>query len=160
MWMGRSAKAGTTGEFNGGLPVRWNANGGDSNTRYRSAVRSIVAWRGILARCNFTCLNCFDFLKYVQDNTGHGVYCDPPFPETGDAYKHSFTEEQHRLLAKRLTEFRKTRVVCRFYEHPLIRELYPEPFWAWQRHTGRKQSGADAPEVLLVRTLDPVTGLF
>lgn len=151
-WMGRSANAGTTREFDGGLPVRWNANGGDSNTRYRAAVASLNAWRRILQRCNFVVEDCFDFLAKCKDEPGHGIYCDPPFPDCGAKYKHSFTDEQHRRLAVVLAGFEKARVVCRFYDHPLIRELYPEGTWAWHRFTGRKQSNADAPEVLLVNS--------
>ena len=149
VWMGRSAKAGIDDEFNGRLPVRWNANGGDSNTRYRSAVHSLVEWRRILQRCNFTVLDCFDFLDRCQDAERHGIYCDPPFYGPGDRYKHTFTEGQYRQLAGRLAQFQKTRVACRFYDIPLVRELYTEPQWMWREQQGRKQSNAKAAEVLL-----------
>jgi len=148
-WMGRSGKAGTDDEFKGNLSIRWNANGGDSNTRYRSAVQSLRAWHRIMRRCNFSTLDVFDFLGKVQDAKGHGIYCDPPFPDAGDAYKHKFTEAQHRQLAATLAAFTEARVVCRFYDHPLIRELYPDSRWAWRHFVGRKQSNADALEVLL-----------
>ncbi|MBN2024962.1 MAG: hypothetical protein JW809_19450 [Pirellulales bacterium] len=151
-WMGRSGKAGTVDEFKGALPIRWNANGGDSNTRYRSAVGSLRAWHRILRRCNFATIDVFEFLAKVQDLDGHGLYCDPPFPETGLPYKHKFTEEDHRGLAKALGAFQKVRIVCRFYDHPLVRELYPETRWRWRPFTGRKQSNAEAPEVLLVNS--------
>lgn len=149
-WMGRSAKAGTEGEFSGGLPVRWNANGGDSNTRFRSAVASLEAWGEIMRRCNFVVMDVFEFLERFDDQPGHGLYCDPPFPGPGDDYKHKFTIEQHRRLAKRLGEFSKGRVVCRFYDHPLIRELYPEGRWTWRRQKGRKQTNEASPEVLII----------
>lgn len=41
------------------------------------------------------------------------------------------------------------RVVCRWYDTPLIRELYPEGPWSWHRLVGRKQTNAPGPEVLL-----------
>ena len=153
-WMGRSAKSGTTCELSCALPVRWNANGGDSNTRYRSAVRSLMAWRRILQRCNFTCLDCFEFFDKTQDAEGNGVYCDPPFPDVGDVYKHRFTGDQHRQLAKVLGGYQRTRVICRFYDHPLIRELYPESLWVWKEQVGRKQSNAKACEMLLSKRQD------
>ena len=149
-WMGRSAKMGTGHEFNGGPPVRWGATGGDSNTRYRSAVASILGWRRVLARCNFLCLDGFTFLESCQDKPGHGVYCDPPFLDAGDRYKHGFTETQHYQLSLILGEFTKTRVVCRFYDHPMVRELYPAPRWKWMSSTGRNQANAKTHEVLLV----------
>ncbi len=164
VWMGRSGKSGGVDEFNGGLPVRWNANGGDSNTRYRSAVRSIVSWRKILAKVNLVVQDCFEFLANVQDLDGHGIYCDPPFPDCGKKYRHKFSENDHRKLALVLTEFRRARVVCRFYDHSLIRELYKESEWRWNHFTGRKQSNADAPEVLLANrtktTIPETSSLF
>jgi hypothetical protein len=55
------------------------------------------------------------------------------------------------LLAGVLASFERARVVCRFYDHPLIRELYPRELgWVWRRFTGRKQSNAQAPEVLIL----------
>jgi len=143
-WMGRSGILGTDKAF-----IRWNAAGGNSNTRYRSAVASINSWRRILWRCNFTLVDCFDFLAESKDVDGYGLYCDPPFPEVGNQYAHSFTEEQHSQLAKVLAGYRKTCVVCRFYDHPLIRELYPELHWTWKYQKCRKQSNAPADEVLL-----------
>ena len=152
-WMSRSGKSGIDDEFNGRLPVRWNANGGDSCKRYQSAVRSMNAFRRILQRVTLLVQDCFEFLSNCQDEPRHGVYCDPPFPDAGAKYKHKFTEAQHRQLAETLLRFRKATVVCRFYDHPLIRELYPTGKWHWHHFTGRKQSNADAPEVLLTNDL-------
>ncbi len=149
-WMGRSHKAGTNNEFNGGLSTRWNANGGDSNLRYRNAVRSLNAWRRILQRCSFSVLDVFEFLGRCEDNERHGIYCDPPFPGPGAKYKHKFTPAQHRRLAGVLAGFTSARVVCRFYDHPLIRELYPAPAWTWHEIGGRTQHNTEGPEVLIV----------
>lgn len=149
-WMGRSAKAGIDDEFRGGLPVRWSATGGDSNTRYRSAIESLRAWQAILARCNFVCQDVAEFLGNVKDDPSHGLYLDPPFPGPGDAYRHKFPEVKHRRLAARLSQFKHVRIVCRFYDHPLIAELYPEGPWRWRRLEGRKQTNGKAPELLIV----------
>lgn len=149
-WMGRSHKCGIDDEFNGGLSIRWNANGGDSNKRYRSAVEALDGWAEIMRRCNFSVLDCFAFLDRCEDAAGHGIYCDPPFPGPGDRYKHQFSEAQHNALANGLGQFKHCRVVCRFYDHPLIRRLYPEPRWTWNRLKGRKQSNDEAPEVLII----------
>jgi DNA adenine methylase len=149
-WMGRSGKSGTATEFTGGLPVRWNANGGDSCKRFRSAARGLVGWRDVLRRCNFLTIPVADFLAKVKDEDGHGLYLDPPFPDAGEEYRHRFTPENHRAMAADLAAYKRTRVVCRFYDHPLIRELYPEGQWTWRRLKGRKQSNAEAPEVLIL----------
>lgn len=150
-WMGRSAKAGTDDEFSGSLPVRWNANGGDSNTRYRSAVAALEEWGRIFKRCNFHVRDAFDFLRDVKDEGGHGLYCDPPFPGPGDSYRHKFDEYAQSRLMTEVVSFTECRVVMRFYDHPLIRDLYPESAWKWHRFTGRTQANNAAAEVLIVR---------
>jgi site-specific DNA-adenine methylase len=147
--MSRSATAGTDYEFRANLSVRWNNSGGDSAVRFRHATESLEAWGRVMRRCTFVCLDVFDFLDRVDDQPQHGLYLDPPFPGPGDRYKHSFGEGEHRGLATRLGKFRNCRVVCRFYDHPLVRELYPEGRWEWVRLTGRTQANASAPEVLL-----------
>ncbi len=160
VWMGRSAIAGIDDEFCGRLPVRWNANGGDSNKRYRSATESIRAWRQVFKRCNFLTLDVFEFLDMAQDKEGHAIYLDPPFPGAGDRYKHPFTEEQQRRLAARLRLFKHAKVVCRFYDHPLIRELYHETHWKWRHLEGRDQANnGTKPEVLLINE-QPTPSLF
>ena len=150
-WMGRSGKAGTDAEFTGKLPVRWNAGGGDSNVRYRSAIASLEAWGQAMRRCNFVCLDVFEFLDSCKDEFGVGLYCDPPFPGPGDAYREKFDERKQRLLAARLRQFEKALVVCRFYDHLLIRELYPESSWVWNVVDGRDQANQTKREVYLVR---------
>lgn len=151
-WCGRSGKAGTDAEFTGHLPVRWMSSGGDSNTRFRSATESLEEWGRIFRRCNFLCMDVFEFLDKVKDEKGHGLYLDPPFPDVGDVYTHKFDEAKQRMLAQRLTAFTLCRVVCRFYDHPLVRELYrEEDGWTYYPLKGRKSTNAEAPELLIVR---------
>lgn len=150
-WMGRSAKAGQPGEFRGNLSVRMNANGGDSAVRYRSATGSLPAWHRLLLRANFKQQDCFEFLDAVDDDAEHGLYLDPPFPGPGDLYRHKFTTEMHRRMAMKLAAFKHIRVVCRFYEHPLVRELYPQDKWTYRQiKGGKRQTNEDAPELLLI----------
>ena len=106
----------------------------------------------VLRRCTFVVQDALDLIEHVKDEPAHGIYCDPPFPGAGDNYKHKFTEADHRRLADLLLFFGDVRIVCRFYDHPSVRELYPEPVWEWIRlEGGRKQTNAEGPEVLLVR---------
>lgn len=149
-WMARSGQAGTKGEFNGGLCMRWEAGGGDSAVRFRSATTSLIAWRRILSRATFTCIDAFDFLAKCQDKPGHGIYSDPPFPGPGDAYKHTIDADGQRELARYHGRFTLARVVIRYYDVPLVRELYPADRWRWVELKGRKATNADAPEVLLI----------
>lgn len=151
VWMNRSGKAGTDDEFKGKIPVRWNANGGGSAVRYQSAARSIPAWRRVLAKCNFVTLDVFEFLSKAKDAPKNGIYLDPPFPGPGDSYFHKFSEMEHLALSVALREYKQTRVVCRFYDHPLVRDLYPEGQWTWRYLKGRDQANNDEkPEVLII----------
>lgn len=151
-WMSRHSTAGTDGEFTGGISTRWNAGGGDSAAHYWGAVQSLVAWRReVLWRANFSTLDFRDFLCKCKDEKTTGIYNDPPFPGPGDNYKFKFTLQDHRDLAGILTRYKHARIVCRFYDHPLIRELYPAPQWTWRiLKGGRKQTNESAPEVLLI----------
>lgn len=149
-WQGRSGMSGTDKEFTGNLPVRWHADGGDSNVRYRSAIESLAAWGNIFVRCNFTTEDVFTWLVPVNDRSDCALYCDSPFPEGGELYSHSFTEQDHRALAKWLNRYNKIRLVMRFYDHPLVRELYrAEDGWIYKHSIGRKQSNAPADELLI-----------
>jgi DNA adenine methylase len=148
-WMGRSAKAGTDGEFSGSLPVRWTSSGGDSNTRFRSATSALLKWRKIMRRCNFVCMDYADLIGNVKDQAGHAIYLDPPWPDDGDKYKHKFSEADQRKCAEIVSRFENARVVVRYGDHPLIRELYPEPRWTWTEQTSRTQANTAKREVLI-----------
>lgn len=149
-WMTRSGTAGTDGEKNGKLCLRWSSSGGGSAQRWQSAINSLPFWANEFKRCTFSTLDVFDFLAKCKDAPKHGIYCDPPFPGPGDKYAHRFTEDQHRRLAARLSEFKACRVVMRFYDHPLVRELYAAPQWRWTHLEGRNQANGATPEVLIV----------
>lgn len=160
VWMNRAGKAGINDEFNGRLCVRWNSHGGDSAIRYRSAARSLVEWRRILSRCTFDAMDAFAFLGKCKDEPRHGIYCDPPFPGPGDRYKFNCgidAADWHERLSRVLAKFSRCLIVCRYYDHPLVRELYRPP-WKWIELDGRKQTNETAPEVLL--SLNAQNGLF
>lgn len=154
-WMSRAGASGATGEFNAGLSVRWNAAGGDSVKRYQNAVNSLEDWSRLMQRCTFTCMDVFDFLEKCKDQEGHGIYCDPPFPGPGDKYKHGpkgprENFEFHSRLAEALGSYSQTRIVCRYYDNPLVRDLYPPTTWAWCEAGGRKQTNELGDDVLLL----------
>jgi site-specific DNA-adenine methylase len=154
VWMGRGGKAGTTGELDGALPIRWNANGGGSNRRYRTAIEALDAWGETFRRCEFTCLDGLEFVQKFKDEAGHGLYVDAPWPDAGEEYQHKFTEAQQRRLAELLVGFNSACVVVRFGEHPLIRWLYPEPDWTWLSGESRDQANAVKAEWLIGRNLE------
>lgn len=150
-WMARSGTAGTDREFKTGLSIRWEAGGGDSVVRFRNSTEALADWHDTLRRCTFQTLDAFDFLAKCQDKQGHGYYVDPPWPDDGDQYKHKFGEAQQRRLATVLGAYKLARVVVRYGDHPLIRELYPESSWTWHCHDGRTAANKAKAEVLITR---------
>lgn len=149
-WMGRGGHAGKQREFDQMLSLRWTSTGGDSAVRFRSAIQSLRDWHRALRNWSFTCLDAFEFLDNVRDADGHGLYVDAPWPDAGDEYRHAFTDEQQARLAEALAEFTRTRVVVRYGDHPLIRELYPPQRWTWLGQTSRNQRNGEIAEVLIV----------
>ena len=155
-WMGHGGRAGTAEEFDGGLSYRFTAGGGGSGVRYVSFVRSLLEWRRILreGRVEFNTLHWVKFLAKCRDQVGHGYYVDSPWPDAGHGYKHAFLQDDHRALALHMSRFRLSRVVVRFGDHPLIRELYPAVEdggpWTWIRQQGRNQANNAVDEVLIL----------
>lgn len=147
-WMGRSGQSGGPNEFGGNISTRFNAGGGDSNTRYRNAVAGLVWWRHRMQGANFTAMDGVALAGRVDDAQGLVIYADPPFYKKTIQYVHDFDGRDHERLAAALLPFKKTRVVIRYYDHPRIRALYDG--WHFLEFRGRKSSNAEAPEVLIV----------
>lgn len=153
-WMGRSGKACTRDEFKGGISARWKGGGGGSGKRYRSAVESVDDFHELLQVVECQCLDFREFLKKVQDHPKSGLYCDPPWPDDGDRYWHPFNSDLQRELCRLLLSFHRTRIVVRFGDHPLIRELYSETDgWEFHEVDGRTQANSDKRELLIVRNI-------
>lgn len=149
-WMSRGGNAGKATEFTQGHAVRWSSGGGGSTVRFRSAIESLEAWHRVLLRWDFVVEDCFEFLRRVHDQPNHGLYLDPPWPDLGAEYKHKFDYSQQYRLKDVLDSFKHSRIVLRYNDHPLVRELYPEGRWTWIRNTSRNQSNNDVSEVLII----------
>jgi DNA adenine methylase len=151
-WMGRSAEAATDREFTGKLPVRWNSGGGDSNTRFRSAIAMLEQFEHTAQRCTFSLADGFVFLSQCKDAAKHGLYVDAPWPDDGRVYRHKFSDVAQISLERVLRDFRQTRVVVRFGDHPLIRDVYQEKDgWTFQSMEGRTQANSRKHELLITR---------
>jgi hypothetical protein len=150
-WMGRGGQCGTAGEFKGGLSVRFEAGGGGSSVRYWSFVDSLDEWHAALRGWEFTALDIFTFLDKCYDKDGFGQYHDPPWYgyDFADAYKHTFPESSHRKLAEAMNSYSKTRVIMRYGDVPLIRQLYPEGKWHYKSLSTRNQGNQVVQEIIL-----------
>lgn len=148
-WMSRGGATGTDGEFNGGLSIRFDANGGDSNTRYRSSTNGLLAWQRVMRRCNFYCVDFRDLLARVKDDEGTGIFADAPWFGAGDGYKHKFRDADHRDLAALLTAYRRAKVIVRYDACAMTEELYPRTLWSYEEKTSRSQANKGVSEVIM-----------
>lgn len=122
-WIGRKGKGGT--KSMGGMPsVRRTANGGTNASRIRAAADDLPEWAKHLERCEWQQVDFRDLLPKVADDSQCGLYCDAPWVDAGKLYLHSFTLDDHAVLAEMLDRFDETTVLVRYGDHPLIRELY------------------------------------
>lgn len=148
VWLSRSC-AGSDTELTAGLASRRTASGGSSVRRWRSAVEGLPAWREVLRdRCEFVRQDWQAFLSKTRDEAKQAIYIDPPWWDAKVRYKYGFTEQEHRILARRLHEFKNCRVVIRHSDHPLYRELYPD--WTWVEIGGRNQGNKRISECLII----------
>lgn len=150
VWMTRGGMAGRSNEFAQSMSFRWTSSGGDSAKRYRSIVESLDGWSIALRPWSFSVADAFEILPNVRDERGHGVYVDAPWPEAGNEYACRFTVGRQKALAAALSRFKETRVVVRYGDHPLIRELYPASRWTWIEQTSRTAGNNDLAEALIV----------
>lgn len=175
-WMGRNGTAGVAAS-SCNFCARYTDKGGSPTKRFQSMADSIPAWWNRLRNVTILNRDTFGILDRIADDSGTAIYLDPPYWEKGARYVHDFdsvdgsdvaglfgaTEPRkvnhHRLLAETLSRFTKARVVVSYYDHPAVRELYPEDAWEWidcsmtkaMVNQGKRDGGGatKAPEVLI-----------
>ncbi len=159
-WQGRAGFGGT--KFYNYHPARrYTFEGGGTARRFRSAVESLPAWAERFAQVEVRQEDAIELCAKTADVAGMRLYVDPPHIEKGAKYVHDFTPEQHAALAATLATKRKSRVVVSYYDHPIVRELYPASRWTWiecpttkglnnQGSRGPRSKPGKAPEVLIV----------
>lgn len=124
-WLGRNGVSGT-GSYNQGFCVRYTAQGGHAAKRWQSVIASIPAWRRRLANVTILQRDAFELLERIDDRKGTAIYIDPPYIEKGAKYIHDFEQQDHIRLAQMLGRFKETRIVISYYDHPKLKELYPD----------------------------------
>lgn len=149
-WMGRGGHAGKQTEFTQGLALRYTSSGGDSAKRFRTAIESLDAWHLALRIWSFDCVDGMTVLARVRDQASHGIYCDPPWPDAGNEYAHRFPSSWHSRLRDVLASFTVARVVLRYGDHPLIRDLYSGDRWTIVAGSTRNQKNTETPEIMIL----------
>ena len=67
------------------------------------------------------------------------LFIDPPYHGSENYYSRTFGDGDHVFLAQQLAGV-PSRVVCTYYDTPLIRQLYPAPLWRWENVAATKNS--------------------
>lgn len=163
-WMGMNGIAGTPLASTGTFAVRYT-QGGQPAKRWCSVADSIPDWHQRLRGVQILNRNAFDILPRIEDVKGTVIYADPPYLVKSSQYVHDFTMADHDRLAKELTRFCHARVIVSYYQHHLLKELYPG--WTVLRLSANKgmanssrlkeKGRVEATEVLLINgpILDP-----
>ena len=162
-WLGMNGIAGTEGcEFRGAFAVRWNNNGGNSATRWRSVTESIPDWHHRLRNVQIIRRDGFAVLESIKDADGAVIYVDPPYITKSAKYLYDFNSDDHTRLSQLLnTRFKKARVVVSYYAHEQLVEYYQPHLWSMidctsdkkMTHTTDKKEKSESPEVLLVNRM-------
>ena len=143
-WIGRKGKGGT--RYQGGKPsVRRAANGGNNASRLKSAAKDLEIWADMFTNCEFACEDYRECLEKTKDISDNGIYLDPPgWVTAGTAYLYGPKNEQERVqfakdVRKSVDRFKNARVVIRYGDEPLIRELYS----GWNIIEGKSRTQAN-----------------
>ena len=144
-WLGRKGKGGTKNQ--GGKPsIRRTADGGSNATRLRAAADDLQEWaEKHFIRCEWESDDFRIVIPKVPNKKGCGLYIDAPWDGPGEGYRHGFKEQDHRDLRLHVAHFTDTKVVVRYGDTPLIRELYSD--WNILEATSRDQANQTKPEL-------------
>ncbi len=150
-WICRKGKGGTTDH--GWMPsVRRTASGGTNSSRIRAAANDLKQWAAQFERCEWESVCFRELLPKVADHAECGVYCDPPWVDSGRNYLHAFTQSDHRDLRDMLARFELVTIVVRYDDHPLIRDLYSG--WEIIEASSRTQNNKAIGEIWCRNCLD------
>lgn len=138
------------------MSFRRGAGGGGNATRLKAAAGDLDAWAKEFERVEFTCEDFRNTILKAHDKPENGIYVDAPWVQQGGAYVHRFTEDDHRELAKMLRMFGHAKILVRYGDCQLIRELYchdhirriaEKPTWYFTAASSRNQSNNAVREV-------------
>lgn len=112
--------------------------------RYRNVLRNFASIGQFFHGTVIENLHYQDAIRIYGENRATVLFVDPPYMGTEDYYSHPFTTGDHVFLAQQLLTT-PAPVVCTFYEHPLVTQLYPESHWWYERFEATKNSANMIP---------------
>jgi DNA adenine methylase len=104
--------------------------------RYQKVLRDFAAIGEFFRNTVIENLDFRDVLKRYGNKKGVVLFVDPPYPGY-TYYSHELKDNDYFILAEMLMAI-SAPVVCTYYDNPLIRKLYPEGEWTYERISGFK----------------------
>jgi len=125
----------------------------------REPIKEVSRWNNMLRRMTtigeFWRNTAIENLHYQDAIRIYGqykdvvIFCDPPYMGTENYYSTEFGTADHVFLAEQLATT-PAPVVCTYYDHPMLRELYPDNRWDYHPVQATKNSsnqwGNDQPK--------------
>ncbi|MCP4259129.1 MAG: DNA adenine methylase [Planctomycetes bacterium] len=134
------------------------------STKDRSRIKEVNKYQNVLRSLSLfgkfflnTVIENLDFTDLIE-LYGHKdkvvFFIDPPYPGFSAYYSNNFSSHQHELLAAMLIRI-PAPAICTFYDHPLIRRLYPPGAWEYEvvsgRKNGRQGGNRETDELILTK---------
>lgn len=107
--------------------------------RYRNCLRKLARIGGLFRDVMIENLHYSELLRIHGRNEKFCMFIDPPYAGSEHYYSRTFGPGDHTFLAQQLESI-PAKVVCTYYDTPLIRDLYPETRWHWKSISATKNS--------------------
>jgi len=124
----------------GGFSVSTGNRFGIKEVRaYRNTLRRLAHFARFFRETVIECLDYQDCCSRYGRRANCVLYVDPPYVGTENMYSHLFGRADHVFLAELLSNCAAS-VVLTYYDHPLIRQLYPDARWQWEAVVATRNS--------------------
>ncbi len=126
--------------------------------KYQNVLRSLSDFGEFFSN---TVIENLDFKKLIEVY-GHKenivLFIDPPYPGFSSYYSDNLNDYEHEQLAIMLLKV-PAPVICTFYDHSLIRKIYPIDAWKYEIVNGNKNSkqGGNQDTEELILTKNPLS---
>lgn len=107
--------------------------------RYRNTLGKLARVGDFFRTTVIEAMHYSDLISFYGNKDNVVLFVDPPYVGTEHYYSAPFSQGDHVFLAHQLAGCMAS-VVVTYYDHPLIRSLYPEPAWAWHGIQATKNS--------------------
>lgn len=122
--------------------------------KYQNVLRTFSMFGKFFSNTVIENLDFADLIELYGHKEKVVFFIDPPYPGFSSYYSDNLSKYQHEQLAAMLIRI-PAPVICTFYDHPLIRRLYPSDVWRYEVVAGFKnavQGGSNsADELILTR---------